>query len=488
MRFRTTLIFVLVLLGLAAYVYWVEVPQSREEAKKKTVFEFNPDDVTEVSLGYADRQMVVKRTGADWRLTQPVDAAADATAIRNMITAIAEAEVKKTFENVSDLGPYGLDQPFVKVTITVKDKELPSILVGKATPVGYSAYVKKSNEQTVLLTTAAFRAGMDKQAKDLRDKTIVNFADPDVQRVEIAGDGKEVALVQADTRWTIERPASYAADAATMRSFLSALRALRAVDFAADTPTDLSAFGLDKPRLTVRLYLGKDKAEKDILIGKENENKQLYVKGSGQPTVYLVSDWVLRDLDKTTNDFRDKTLLVFDRDKLTTVDVTRRDGARFTLVRANQEWRVEGVGDGKPSQTAISQYLGDLRDLVGFEIVADDPANLAPFGLDQPLLKVRLVGEADHPVGTILLGTRAGDAGANEYTAMTEGGRTVFRIRDYQFTRLDKQPQDFSERPTPASALAPEAGMPDAADEGFEGEPLGDDFGGVPDEPAAQEQ
>jgi hypothetical protein len=486
MRFRTTLVFLLILLGLGAYLYWVEVPRSREEAKKKTVFEFNPDDVTEVSLVYADRQLVVKKSGAEWQLTRPVEAPADATTVRNLVTAIAEAEVKKTFENVSDLAPYGLDQPFVKVTVAVKGKELPTILVGNATPVGYSAYVKKSNEQTVLLTTGAFRAGMDKQAKDLRDKTIVSFADPDVHKVEIAGDGKDVALVQTDNRWTIERPASYAADAAALRGFLSALRSLRAVDFATDKPTDLATYGLDKPRLIVRLYLGKDNAEKDILIGKENENKQLFVKGSGQPTVYLVSDWVLRDIDKSVNDFRDKTVLAFDRDKVTAVEVTRRDGSHYRLVRSNQEWRIEGAGNGKPSQTAITQYLSDLRDLVGYEIVADNPADLAQFGLDRPLLRVGLIGENAQPVGTILLGTRPSDAAPKEYTAMTEGGPTVFKIRDYQFTRLDKQASDLFERPTPTAGLATETAAPGSVGDKFEGEPPGDD-GGAADEPTAEE-
>jgi len=483
MRFRTTLIFVLILLGLGAYVYWVEVPQSREEAKKKTVLTFNPDDVTKVSLSYADRNVAVQKSGTDWRLTQPIEAPADATTVRNLISAVAEAEVKKTFEKVTDLTPYGLDKPFVKVTITVKGKELPTILVGKATPVGYSAYAKKTNEQTVLLTTAAFRAGMDKQVKDLRDKTIVSFADHDVHKVEIAGDGKDVALVQTDNRWTIERPASYAADAAAMRSFLSALRSLRAVDFATDSPTDLSTYGLDTPRLTVRLYLGKDNAEKDILIGKENENKQLYVKGSGKPTVYLVNDWVLRDLDKTANDFRDKTVIAFDRDKVTAVEVTRRDGSHYRLARSHQEWRIEGADEGKPLQSTITQYVGDLRDLVGYEIATDDAANLEPFGLDQPQLKVRIVGKAEQPIGTILLGTEAGDATPKVHTAMAEGGRTVFKIRDYQFTRLDKRPQDFLERPTPAAGLATEPTAPGAASHESAGEPPG----GADHEPAAED-
>lgn len=491
MRFRSTLVLLLLLVGLGAYVYWVEVPKSEEEAKKKTLFEFKADDVTEVSLVYADSEIVLKKAGEDWRLIKPLDTAADATTVKNLINAIAEAEVKKTFDDAANLAQYGLDPPFAKVTVKLKDKDLPTVLVGKSTPVGFSAYVKRVDEPKVVLTTAAFRSGMDKKVKDLRDKTLLNFADKDVQKIEIHGEGKDLALVQKDDRWSIERPGKYAADAATMRTFLSTLRSMRAVDFAADQPTDLGSYGLDKPRLKVSLYLGKDNAEKDILIGKDAENKQLYVQGSGQPTVYVVSDWILRDLNKGINDFRDKTLLAFDRDKIASVDVKRKDGGHFNLVRDDKQWRVEGIGEGKPAPTAISQYIGDLHDLVGYEIVADGPTDLASLGLDQPLLTLSVFGEENKPLATLLLGSRPGDSPKKYYTAMTEGGQTVFLVRDYLVTRLDKQPQDFIEKPTPLPASGtPSPQLNPGADEP-EDEPMGDEpMGGADpgDEPPGGEQ
>jgi hypothetical protein len=490
MRFRSTVVLILLLIGLGAYVYWVEVPKSQEEAKKKTILDFKPDDVTAVSLAYSDREVVMKKSGEDWRLTKPLDAAADSTTVKNLINAIAEAEVKKTFDDASDLAQYGLDQPFAKVTVTVKDKELPTILVGKSTPVGYSAYAKKADEPKVLLTTSAFRSGMDKKVKDLRDKTILNFADTDVQKIDLRGEGKDLVLVQKDDHWTIERPGPYAADATTMRSFLSTLRSLRAVDFPSDRPTDLSAYGLDNPRLKVSLYLGKDNAEKDLLIGKDTADKQIYVQGSGQPTVYTVSDWVMRDLNKNLGDFRDKTLLAFDRDKVTAVDVARKDGGHFKLVRADdKQWRVEGAGNGKPEQTAISQYVGDLHDLAGYEILADQPGDLAQFGLDHPLLTLTVVGDENKPVGTVLLASRETDASKKDYTAMTQGGQTVFRVRDYLYTRLDKQPQDFVEKPkataAPGTPNAQVSGADEAGDEAAEDEPADADQG---EEPPGAEQ
>lgn len=475
MRLRGTLFFVLVLLGLGAYVYWVEVPKSQEEAKKKTLLTFKADDVTQLSLVYADREIGLKKTGNDWRLTKPIDAPADSAAVTNLLSSLAEAELKRSFDDGSALAQYGLDPPFVKVAVTANDKELPMLLVGKSAPVGYSAYAKKADDPKVLVTTAAFRAGLDKQPKDLRDKTIVNFADADVQHLEIHGAGKDLALARQDDRWAIERPKAYAADQVTVRSYLSSLRSLRAVDFASDQPADLHAYGLDAPRLKVSLSLGKDRAQKDLLIGNENDNKQVYLQGSGQPTVYLVSDWALRDLDKGVPDFRDKTLLSFDPDKVLSLEVARKDGGHFKLVRNDKQWRLEGAGESPISQTALIQYVNDLRALVGFEIAADDPRDLAPFGLAEPVFKVTVVGEGDKPVGTVLFGTRAAEAADQQHTAMTEGGHTVVLVRDYVFTRLDKRATDFVDKPTPTAGAAEPTPEMDVGADDFGSEPLGDE-------------
>jgi len=487
MRVRTTIVLVLLLLGLGAYVYLVEYPQAEQDAKKKTLFEFKADDATDVALAYADREIDLKKSGDDWRITKPIDAPADATTVKNLVTAIAECEVKRTLKDAaSDLAQYGLDKPLVTVTLKLGDRALPEFRVGKNTPVGFSTYVQKMDDKAIVLTSSAFRSGMDKQVKDLRDKTIVTFADNEVQTVHISGDGKDLTLARKDDNWTIEQPEKYAADASTVRSFLSTLRSMRAVDFADDHPTDLSTYGLDAPRLTITLALGKDNAEKRVLIGKEStvaDKKELYVQRSGQPTVYTVSDWVMRDLNKGVADFRDKTVLAFDRDKTTAVELRRPDGAHVKLVHgADKKWSVEGAGP--PKETAISQYLTDLHDLKGHEIVADHPADLAAVGLGQPALTVVVFGEDSKPIGTVLLGARDVE-GKKEYVAMAEGGSTVFLVRDYLFTRLDKQPKDFVEMPTPT--VVPGATATAAAANG-NGDEADDEDAFDVDEDAAGEQ
>jgi len=408
---------------------------------------------------YPDREIVLKKSGNDWHMVKPLDAVADSVAAKGLVTAIANAEITKELtEAAADLAPYGLDKPTVTVTLRQGDAALPAISVGKSTPVGFNAYAKKADDAKIYLTSGSLKTALDKQTKDLRDKSILSFSDADVHKIQIQGEGKDILLSEKDNKWFIEKPATYDADGATIRNLLSTLRSMRAVDFPSDAPTDLAQYGLDAPRLKVTLGVGTDGTEKTLAIGKDNDQKQIYVQRGGQPTVFAVNDFVFRDLNKSVEDLRDKTVLAFDRDKLSAIQVVGKEG-KTRLVRGDdKKWKVEG-SDAKPLEPAINQYVSDLAELKGYEIATDHADNLADYGLDQPKVAITLYGDGQQEIGTVLLGERAATEGKTEHTAMKAGGTTVFLVRDYLTTRLNKKPDGFVEKvvtPGAPSAAADE--------------------------------
>ena len=98
MRLRNTLILALLLIGLGAYLYFVESKQIAEEGKKEKLLDVSADDVTAVSLVYPDREIALEKTDGGWRMTKPVAAAADDSTVKNLVRAVADADVKKTIE------------------------------------------------------------------------------------------------------------------------------------------------------------------------------------------------------------------------------------------------------------------------------------------------------------------------------------------------------------------------------------------------------
>ena len=495
MRPRNTLVALLVLAALGAYVYWVELPRQARQAEEKRLLAFDKESVTAVTLDYADRSIALdKSPEGRWRIVRPIEADADETAVKNMVNAIADAQVTRTLEDVADKLPsYGLDKPEATITLRLKDgTDLPPIKVGTTTQVGFSAYVQKGADPEVYITAAAFQSGMKKDLKDLRDKSVIAFEDKDVQQIELRRRTGGIVIERQGEgdRWEIAAPARYPADSSEVRALLASARGLRADDFVSDhASADLGTYGLTSPQLTLSVWLGKDRAQKTLLIGGVHEDPQkktLYAKRGERPTVYTIADYSFKNLDKDLGTLRDKTVLPFEKEKTAKIAVTRKEGAGFTLAKREGTWHVEGPGEGTERAPTISRFVDDVAGLKGNEIVAEGGVDLAKYGLDDPDVSIAVSDENGAPLGTLMAarGTAGGgsDAEAQSFVAAQDRG-IVYGVKPYVYDRIDKRAADLREPPaTPVpSGAATASPAEQAAALPFDEENLGIDDEGLDD-------
>jgi hypothetical protein len=90
--------------------------------------------------------------------------------------------------------------------------------------------------------------------------------------------------------------------------------------------------------------------------------------------------------------------------------------------------------------------------------VSDDAAAFPTYGLDDPDLRVTVIGREENPIGTLLATKRAGsEDGGDQYYFAREGSPTVYAGAQYLFTRIDKARSDFAGEPT---ADGEQAGAP----------------------------
>jgi hypothetical protein len=465
MRLRNTALLALLLVAIAAYLYFVESKEIAHEATKDKILDVAADDVTALTLTYPDRTIALEKRDGVWRMTAPVDALADEMTVKNLLHAIADAEVKKTIDDPpADLAPFGLAQPMVSVGMTGKNGALPTLKVGKTTAVSFSTYVQRDDQPKIYLTGSGFHAGMDKQPKDLRDKTVIDVNEADVTAITLSGAGGGVTLAKRDGAWQIDAPAPLHADNNAVRAFLSSLRNLRATDFANDNPAaaDLVTYGLDNPQRQITLHAGDQ--DTTLQVGKEFE-QGLYVRAAGKPTVFVVGKWANRDLDKGINDLRDKTLLTFDPTQAATLEVARGDGAAYNLIAKDGKWSLAG-SDQPLDSAVVDQFVGALSRLTGTQVLSDAAPDLSVYGLDPATVSITVKGQDGASLGTVRAGSYSPNPPATQYTGMRVGDAAIFQLRDTAFRQLDKKPGDFVQGAKPAAppAGAP-ADLPDADDE-----------------------
>ncbi len=474
MRLRNTTI-VLVLFAIVGGYAFVVGHYSVNEEKPKLI-DVKPDDIAKIELKYSDRDIVLERDkGKPWRLVKPVGADADQTQANNLARAIADGVLVRTVDDKpADLAPFGLKPPTTTVTVTTFDKKtLPSIEVGKSTPIGFNAYVRLSNSPAVLLTEGAFSAGMNKTVNDLRIRDLMAFKIDDVQKLIIARDNGQTLEIDRDgDNWKIVKPTTDPANDTAVRMALGTLVNAQATDFVSDAPPNVAQYGLEKPHLTATVVL-KNGEQQSMLFGfkQAGEGKSgIYVRRGERAPVYAVAEFVMTSLDKSPLDFRDKTIVKIDPESVETVKVKTSDG-EFTLKRAPVgKWDV--IVGGKTSEgdiPLVERLLNQFRDLKGESIVADPMPSAQPFGLDNPALEITLIGKDGKQLGEIKLAKinvkptappiPGEPAQRTEYYATSSGSKAVYSLSNFTFEQLNRPAPLYMAKapapPPPQAAASP---------------------------------
>jgi hypothetical protein len=90
--------------------------------------------------------VLVKGDGG-WRMSKPVDAPADEITVKNLINAIADAEVEENDRRAA-VGPQQVRSGAAvrDGEAHAKDKPLPDLKVGNTTAVSFSTYVQRADQ------------------------------------------------------------------------------------------------------------------------------------------------------------------------------------------------------------------------------------------------------------------------------------------------------------------------------------------------------
>jgi hypothetical protein len=137
---RTTLILLLLALGLGGFVYFYEIQGAaqRQEAKeqKRQIFSFQEDRVQSFTIKNKDQTLRFERSNqsgaSKWRMTAPSDTPASDASVSYLLDLLVSGKSDRTLTvPVTQLQEYGLDQPQVAVEVKLSDRQAHRLLLGK---------------------------------------------------------------------------------------------------------------------------------------------------------------------------------------------------------------------------------------------------------------------------------------------------------------------------------------------------------------------
>ncbi len=398
MRWQTTasLAVILLLLGAFYYVYEIRLGPEREKAegRKGQMFSAEAGNVSDVEIKRGPEVLKFRREGEGWRMLAPIETRGDRAAIDELITSILTAKIDREIAAApASLAEFGLDAPKAEVTFTLKDGRRLGVQLGSKNPTGVWVYGREEGKAAVVALPDSVLRDASRPVADYRDKTVLTFDRGAVTGLDINTPDETLGLVADGGKWKLTRPAARAADGEAVTEFLEKLGAARVKEFAAEAPASLQSYGLDRPfRVDVQTGRDKDRATKTLLVGRVDATKQgVYAMRPGEPSVLLLPEDVWKALPKSMAAVRDKTVVAFDRDKVTKIEIDGAQGT-VTLARENNQWRIvapEAMGADQVEAGALLRKLGELKA----QAFLTEDASGIPRYLAKPELRVTMTLE-----------------------------------------------------------------------------------------------
>jgi len=402
-----TIVTVALLVIIGGYAYYLSRQPSEPNPKLNQIA---ASDIQRIELRSTNRDIIIERSGTGWRFVQPIRGEVDQTTADNMADAIANLQIAGTInETPGDLAPFGLKNPAVNVIVTTKDHHvLPTIMVGKDTPVGNSSYIKSPQRPGILLVANTFPSEVEKSVDDLRPRTLISFKPDEVQEVVLdSGNGNPLQLKKKGDQWTITKPKPYAADNNAVQQLLDTVSNARIAEFIDDNPSDLSKYGLSNPSFKLVLYGGKSRSQESLLFGfklPQPEKGTLYARrgeGSDQPVI-TVDNYVFNALNKNFDDLRDKTVLGLDRSKVDHIVINSPKFSETLARSGSNKWSITSNDKSAPAETLVAESLLDqLHSFKADRIVENPMTHPDRYGMVKPTLTLTAYSKDGKELGLL---------------------------------------------------------------------------------------
>jgi len=423
MNWKSTLVALVVLLGVGGYFLFVAQPEHKleaaAEAQKTVLTTFEDKQIQSLEIQRGGERLVAKRAGEKkWRITEPIEALGDRHALDGIARKLAKLTAKRFVrEAADDLAPFGLQEPKVTVTATSDSGQVVTVMLGASNEFDDTVFARTADLTRVVGVDKEVLAAADKSLHDLREKKLLDFEQKDATKVTVELAGKDpFVLEKRGEDWHLAKPIEERADKSTASSVLSTLRNVRAESFEQERVAALADHGLDQPALHAVVEVQGQEGPVELWVAAPPEGTEDVAKvtllasaGVGQP-VAKVKGHVVKNVDKSLFDLRDKQLLRFERKAVRRIKVTR--GESFYIVEGEGdpvEWQLAAPKQGAVKKHKVSSLLSSLSYLKAKEFADEAPGALAPFGLEKPERQVELFGEENKPLATLLVGQAEGE-------------------------------------------------------------------------------
>jgi hypothetical protein len=388
MKFRTTLILIVVFAGLLVFVLFFE---SKSQAKKQgedKLVDLPSADVEKITLKKEDGTITFKKDAkGEWLITDPLEAKADSTEVSRLAEDFSSLKFERVVEKEGgDLAKYEI--PKKELTLWYKNKPQPvKILLGMENPLDNTLFAKKEDDKRIVLLPSYLKSLLEKKTLDFRQKDIFRFEPADVNSIKLKAKDIAWEAQKRGDNWFFLKPPNALAKKSLIEDVLRALADLKAKEFVSEQKQEEEnkKYGLKEPEYAISLHLPSKNQNIVFFLHKEGDN--VYATTSLSIKIVAVEGQVLASLEKKAEDLRDKQVVAFNSWEAQKLGFKAGDLVLTVIKDKDEKWFFDTPAREEADRSKVETFLRKIETLEAGEFI-DSPANPQDYGLVPPQAEV----------------------------------------------------------------------------------------------------
>src|SRR5438876_4348586 len=279
-------------------------------------------------------------------------------------------------------------------------------------------------------------------------QNVVNFDRAKIDGVIIQNGDEKIEMRRRDNKWRLETPIKDQADASLIENLLSDLEnwqkdgTIPAKEIEADK-NKLNEYGLHKAKLRLKL-IGQDRPP-EILFGKDGALEgKMYVRFENSKETFLAGQSVKKDIDKKSEEFRDRKLTGLITAQVTRVTLKTPAG-EMELQKKGDHWDIVKPLRARGDDQKIADLIAQITTARIQQFVADDHGDLHGYGLAEPRGALTLFTQDDKQGQLLQIGGMPENEKAQRYMRYAPRG-FVYTVSKKIEELLSTKPDDLRDR------------------------------------------
>ncbi len=300
-------------------VYFAVSTEPHHVTVKENFLAVDTSNIDFVKIKNEKGEMVMKKVGSTWRVTEPFDYLANPSYATTLLEKVSGLKLETYISNNSDKHSlYELDELTAKyVEIGSEGGTVDKFYCGKASDSYTHTYVRKADSDEVWLVSGSPRSSFSRDPKQWREKKILALDKTMIERVLLKFPNRTIELDriiapvegaqkgEVDTTWMAHPPRGkdFEPEEKAMNRILNTLKRLNAIDFIDSGSDDMPSF--DRPEFTIEVFLEGDQHEVVEFIPQEGEDSRWVARKNGDDsTVFVVYQSSVKNLKKDEADLK----------------------------------------------------------------------------------------------------------------------------------------------------------------------------------------